>query len=80
MRQTVSEHRRFHVPMHWRYAGPDLARSKPTDQRIDRSFIRSEGLQKSLLLASTLACANITCSSRPSVAPTIDVGAAVKSP
>jgi len=80
MRQTFSEPRRFHVPMHWRYAGGDLTRSKRVDQRADRSFIRSESLPKSLLLAARLACGNIPRSYRATVVPAIEAGANIKSP
>jgi hypothetical protein len=66
--------------MRWRYAGGDLTRSKHVDQRADRSFNRSEALPKSLLLATRPACANIPCSYRARVVPTIEVGATIKSP
>jgi hypothetical protein len=62
--------------MHWRYAGGDLTRSKRLDQRADRSFIRSEGLPKSL----SLACANIPSLIVLGSPPTIEVGDGIKSP
>jgi hypothetical protein len=80
MTQAGSEPRRFHLPRRWRYAGGDHARSKHVDQRADRSFIRSEGLPKSLFLATTLACATIPRFCRNNVAPTIKVRAGIKSP
>ena len=80
MTQTGSEPRRFYVPMRWRYAGGDPTRSKHVDQRADPSFIRSEGLPKSLFLATTLARASIPSSYRAPVASTIKVCAGIKSP
>ena len=80
MRRTFSEPRRFPVPMRWRYAGGDLTRSKRVDQRTDPSFMRSEGLLKSLSHAPRLACLRTPTSCRANVAPAIEAGAHIKSP
>ena len=80
MRRTFSERRSFPVPMRWRHAGSDLTRSKHVDQRTDRSFMRSEGLPKSLLHAPRLASLRTRPSCRANVAPAIDAGAHIKSP
>ena len=78
MRRTFSERRSFPVPMRWRHAGSDLTRSKHVDQRTDRSFMRSEGLPKSLLHAPRLASLRTRPSCRANVAPAIDAGADIK--
>ena len=80
MSQTSCERRGFPVPMRWLHAGGDLSRPNHGDQCADRPLMRSERSPRCLLHAPDLACVQ-TCRSRPAgVAPTIELGADIKSP
>jgi hypothetical protein len=79
MTQAYCERRDFPVPMRWLYAGSDLSRPDHGDQCAERPLMRSERLPRCPLQAPHLACH--TSRSLPgSVAPTIKVGADIKSP
>ena len=79
MTQAYCERRDFPVPMRWLYAGSDLSRPDHADQCAERPLMRSERLPRSPLQAPHLACPH-TRLLPGSVAPTIKVGADIKSP
>ena len=80
MSQTSCERGGFPVPMRWLHAGDDLSRPNHVDQCVERPLMRSEPPPRCLSHSPDLACVQ-TCSSHPaSVAPTIEVGAGIKSP
>ena len=80
MTQTYRERRDFPVPMRWLYAGSDLSRPDLGDQCAERPLMNPKRLPRGLLHAPQLACVH-TCGALPGiVAPTIKVGADIKSP
>jgi hypothetical protein len=79
MTEAYCERRDFPVPTCWLYAGSDLSRPDHGDQCAARPLMRSERLPRCPLQAPHLACPHIR-SLPGSVAPTINVGADIKSP
>ena len=80
MSQTACEHRRFHVPLHWLDAGGDPSRQNNANQRSDPPVDTPH-------VATEIPIARFrdpfrTLSRPPgaSFAPTIKVGAKIKSP
>ena len=79
MTQAYCERRHFPVPMRWLYAGSDLSRPDHGDQCAERPLMRSERSPRCPLQAPHLASPHIPIAPG-SVAPTIKVGADIKSP
>jgi hypothetical protein len=79
MKPASSQPRHFPIPMRWLYAGGDLTPSKRLDQRTNCSFLRAQGLPKSVLDAPGLACLH-TPGLVVLASPAIEAGADMKSP
>ena len=80
MSQTSSERRRFPVPLRWLHAGGDLSRLDSRHQCTRRPLIRSKRPPRCPSHSLARPCVQACRSRRPSVAPTSELGANVKSP
>jgi len=79
MTQAYCERRDFPVPMRWLYVGGDLSRPDHGDQCAGRPVMRSERLPRCPLQLPT-SPVHTPRALPGSVAPTIKVGADIKSP
>jgi hypothetical protein len=80
MTQAYCERCDFPVPMRWLYAGSDLSRPDRGDQCAERPLMRSRALAEMPIAGSSPRLSHTSRSLPGSVAPTIKVGADIKSP
>jgi hypothetical protein len=80
MSQTSGQRCGFPVPMRWLHPGSDLSPANHIHQRADRPLTRSQRPPKPLSHPADLPCIQTSSWHRASLAPTIELGANIKSP
>ncbi len=80
MSQTSSERRRFLVPLRWIHAGGDLSRLDSRRSIHPAPVDTLQALAETPFSRSRPPCLQASRSPRPSVAPTSELGANIKSP